>query len=454
MRIIIVGAGIIGTNLAQALTDEQHEVYLIEKNEERANKINEKLDVKVVVGDGGDPSILRSVGAAQADLVVSATASDETNLVVSSLAAAFGAKRRIARVRKNSLNKALADLGFEKFHVDELINPEQVAAQAIVKAIEAPGACEVADFANGRILLRAFDISEKSPLCGLKIEEVKNEDFPWPLLIIAIMRDSDVLIPKGNTSIKASDRIYVLLPSPSLGEFLTFVDPNIRKPKKVIIYGANSIGEQVAAELAEHIRDIVLIEENKDRAEAAAGRLKTARVINGSPSEADILKECGIESADAFIATSNSDHSNLISAVLAKKMGAKTTVITTHHPDYMAIVDALDIDVVINPRFLAADQIRRLVRGPGISSVTKLMECNAEALELVPEENSLVTKMPLKDLSFPKNSIVGAIYRGSEVILANGNTQIKAGEGVIVFCQETAVKKLQEMFTHKNFFKS
>jgi len=160
----------------------------------------------------------------------------------------------------------------------------------------------------------------------------------------------------------------------------------------------------------------------------------------------------GIEAADVFVATSDNDHSNLVSAVLAKKMGAKHTVITTQHPDYIAIVEALDINVIINPRLLAVDQILRLVRGKGIQSVTKLMECDAEALEFVPEAGSAITKAALKNIVLPKNSIVGAVYSGDEISLANGDTHIKEGQRVIVFSQEGAVKKLQQLFTKKKIF--
>lgn len=451
MQIIIAGAGIIGANLAKSLAEEKHDVYLIESNEETARKVDEKLDVKVVVGNGANPDILKKVFVSEADLVIAVTASDETNLVVCSLAASFGAKRRIARVRNTSLSKVLEQFGNKRFSIDEIINPEEVAAQDIIKTIKTPGTREVADFANGRMLLRSFEIPETSPLCGLKTEELKDEDFPWPFLIIAIIRSGAVLIPKGYTSIEASDRIYVLLPAPSLGEFLSFVNPEIRKPKKIVIYGASDTGERVALGLSDYVRDIILLEEDSQKAKEIAGRLATTRIINGSAAETDILTECGIEAADVFIATSKNDHSNLVSAVLAKKMGAKTTIITTQQPDYMSIVDVLGIDVSVNPRFLAVDQILRLVRGKAISSVTKLLECDTEALEFVPEAGSPVTKAPIKKIRFPKNSIIGAVCREDEVLLADGNTQIREGEKVIVFCQEAAVKKLQSLFIRKKF---
>lgn len=447
MKIIIVGAGRIGTSLAKSLAEENHEVYLVEQNEELADRIDEKIDAKVIRGSGADPATLKGIQVQDADLVIAVTTSDETNLLVCSLSSFYGAKRQIARVRNTSLSRAVGDNGFHHFHVDEIINPEEVAAQAIVKTIQAPGAREVGDFAGGRILLRTFDVPNTSPLCGLKMEELRDEDFPWPFLIIAISRSGTVVIPRGDAQIQAGDRIYVLLPAPSLGEFLTFVDPAARKSEKVIVFGATVTGEYVAQALAGKVRDIVLLEENKDTAEDVAARLLGVKIINGSASERDILTECGIEAADAFVATTNNDHSNLVSAVLAKKMGAKTTIIITQQPDYASIVGVLDINVAVNPHLLAVEQILRLVRGKGISAVTKLLECSAEALEFIPEEGSPITKAPLKDIKFPKNAIVGAVYSGEEIVLAKGDTHIKAGEKAIVFCQNTELKKLQRLFT-------
>ncbi|MCK5580640.1 MAG: Trk system potassium transporter TrkA [Candidatus Omnitrophica bacterium] len=449
MKIVIAGAGIIGANLAKSLTEENHEVYLIERNEETAQKVHEKLDVKVVVGNSADPNVLKKVFVSEADLVIAVTTSDETNLVVCSLAAKFGAKRRIARVRNAALSKTLVEAGLNRFDINEIINPEEVAAQAIVKTIETPGACEVADFAQGKILLRAFDVPHESHLCKLAIEELRQEDFPWPFLIIAVNRKGEVFIPKGKDTLLGDDRIYVLLPAASLGEFLMFMDPNIRRSKKVVIYGGSETGERVAAALHPHVPDIILLEEKQELAEELAGRLEDVRVINGSGSESDILKECGIEVADAFVAVSDSDHTNLVSAVLAKKMGAKETIITNQQPDFLTIMNALDIDAIINPRLLAVEQILRLVRGRGILSVRKFIESEFEVLEFIAEQGAAITKAELKKISFPKNTIVGAVCDGDEGVLATGDTRIKQGQRAIVFCREIDVKKLQALFTRK-----
>ncbi|OGX34873.1 MAG: hypothetical protein A3C36_03340 [Omnitrophica WOR_2 bacterium RIFCSPHIGHO2_02_FULL_52_10] len=447
MRVIIVGAGRIGTSLAKSLSQENNEVYLIEKNEQIARKKSEKLDVQIIIGNAADPDVLEKANVSGAELVLAVSASDETNLVVCTLAGLYGAKRRIARVRNTSLNEALTKFGYDQFKISEIINPELVAARAIQKIVQAPGASEVADFAGGKILLRAFDIPKSSSLCGAKIGEFKEEDFPWPFLIVSIVRNDNVIIPTGDTTIDAGDHIYVLLPAPSLGEFLMFVNPEAKLPQKIVIYGATITGVHAAKALAGKNLDILLIEEDAALANDVAGTLDNVRIINGSACEQDILVECGIEATDVFIAATDNDHSNLISSLLAKSMGAKIGIITTQQQDYTRIVDALDVDAIISPHSLAVEQILRLVRGKGISAVTKLLEGETEALEFVTEEGAPITRGPLKTIKFPKHSIVGAIYSGDEVVLAGGETHVKAGERVIVFCHESSVKKLQSLFT-------
>jgi trk system potassium uptake protein TrkA len=447
MKIAIIGAGRIGINLAQTLTAENNEVYVVESDESVAARVTDKLDVGVIQGSGTDPDILGRAQVSSADLVLAVTASDETNLVVCSLAALLGAKRRIARVRRASLSAILEIHGQKEFHIDEIINPELVAADSIIKTVQSPGSTEVADFAEGRLLLRGFDIGPASVLCGQRLEDLRDEDFPWPFLIVAITRKEQVFIPKGDFVIAAGDHIYVLLPASSLAEILTYIAPDVKLYQKVVISGATLTGIRIAQKLRQKIKDITLIEEDEETAERVAGELEGVRVIRGSVAEADILNECGIEAADVYIAASRDDHINLISAVLAKRMGARQTGIIAHQQDYFALADVLNIDVVINPQTLAVEQILRLVRGRGIHSVIKLTECAAETLEFVAEEGSAVTRAPLNQLKFPKDAIVGAVVTGEDVFLAKGETHIKPGQKAIVFCREHAVKKLQAMFT-------
>lgn len=448
-RLIVCGAGIIGSNLAKNLAEEGHEVNLIEQKPSVAARASEKLDVQVTVGSAFEPQVLQEAGVAQADMVIAVTNSDVANLTICSLAAAYGAKKMIARVRDMALSAMVERHGRDHFHVDELINPDEVAAQTIVKIMEAPGSREVADFAGDKILLRSFDVPEESPLVGERLGDLRESDFPWPFVMVAINRDGKVSIPRGDDIVESKDRIYVLLPKPSLAEFLTFVYPSVRLPKKVVIYGATNTGTSLAKSLSEKVPDVVLLEEGRARAEKVAGELSDVRVIHGLASEADILRECGVEAADAYIAVSASDHHNLISAVLAKQMGAKTTVITTHQPDYTPIVEGLGIDVLINPRLLATDQIMRIVRGERISHIASLPEVKAEVLELVPEPDSPITRKPLKDIKFPKNSIIGAFSRGDEVVLASGDSHVRAGEPVVAFCHEDVVPQLEKLFTKR-----
>lgn len=449
MNIIIVGAGRIGRNLAKTLSDENHEVYLVEPQKNIAQKVSEKLDVKVIVGSGSDPDSLLKANIRSADLVLAVTTIDEVNLVVCSLAAAFGVKRRIARVRNKALRDIVGEFGLDLFRVNELINPELVAAEAIVKTIETPGASEVGDFASGQILLRGFDVPENSPLCGTPLLDLADEDFPWPFLIISIVRDDKVIIPKGDAVVQEGDHIYVLLPRNSLAEFVNFVNPELCHPKKIIIHGATITGKHLASTLSQKIKNITLIEEDAEQAREVSDSLQQVTVINGSASDAEILNECGVEAADIFIATSKNDQANLISSVLAKKMGAKTTIITTQQQEYVSIIDMLSIDAIVNPHYLAVEQILQMARGRSISAVTKLMECESEAMELVPEKGSPITKDSLKGIKLPKNAIVGAVLQNGDVELAKGDTTINAGDKVIVFCQDKAIKKVQALFTRK-----
>lgn len=452
MKLVICGAGVIGSNLGKYLSEEGHEVNLIEQDEKTAHRASERLDVRVIVGSASQPTILELAGIASSQMVIAVTNSDLSNLAICSLAAAYGTKNRIARVRGMGLNDVIHRFGPAHFYVNEIINPDEVAAQAIAKVMAAPGSREVADFADDKVLLRSFDIPENSPLLGISLEDLKERDFPWPFLVVAINRNGSVIIPRGGDTVQAGDRIYVLLPKPSLPEFLTFVHPEVRLPRKVVIYGATNTGVSLAMSLVDRVDEVLLLEEDRARAEEVAGTLSSVRVFNGSASESDILHECGIETTDAFIAVSVNDHSNLVSAVLAKKMGAKTTVITTNQPEYVGIVGALDIDAVINPRLLATDQILRLVRGGRISTLATLPELKAEVLELIPEPDSPVTKKPISNLKLPKNCIIGAVHRGSEVLLAAGDTRINAGEQVVVFCHEETVPKLQKFFSRKSMF--
>lgn len=452
MKLVICGAGVIGSNLGRYLAEEGHEVNLIEQDETAARKASEKLDVKVLVGSASHPGILELAGIAETDIVIAVTNSDLANLAICSLGAAYGVKKLIARVRGMGLNDVINRFGRAHFHVDEIINPDEVAAQAIAKVMAAPGSREVADFAEDKVLLRSFDIFGDSPLIGIKLRNLKEKDFPWPFLVVAINRNGSVIIPGGDDTVEAGDRIYVILPKPSLPEFLTFVHPEVRMPKKVIIYGATNTGVSLAMSLEDKVKEVMLLEENRSVAEEVAGTLSAVRVISGPASEADILHECGVEATDAFIAVSANDHSNLVSAVLAKKMGAKTAVISTNQPEYVGIVGALDIDAVINPRLLATDQILRFVRGGRISTLATLPECKAEVLELIPEPDSPVTKKPIGELKMPKDCIIGAVHRGTEVILAAGSTHIQPGEQVVVFCREEAVPALQRFFSRKRLF--
>ena len=444
MNIIIVGAGRIGRNLSKLLSAEDHQVYLIENNKEDIQRFADKLDVKMLYGSGSDPDVLKKANIERTDLVLAVTTSDETNLIICSLATMFGAKRCIARVRKTVLRDTLKEAGYEKFGISELINPELVAADTVAKIVQTPGASETAEFAEGKILLRGFDIKGSSPLNGIKVSDLGEDDFPWPFLIVSVVRKNNVVIVDGDTKLEERDHIYVLLPAFSLPEFLTFIDPEIKMPKKVVIYGATFTGRHVAMNLVDKVKNIVIIEEDKERAEKIALRLDEVTVLHGSGTDVDLLAESGIDVADVFVAASKDDHGNFISSVLAKNMGAKQTIIVTQQPDYMIVADSLNVDAIISPHVLAADHILKLVRGRNIRTIAQMMESETEAMELVVGEGAGIVKDCVKNLKFPKGAILGAVCKGRDVQLANGKTRVCPGDEIIIFCKQDSIKKVQQ----------
>jgi len=453
MKIIIIGAGSIGTNIARQLEKENHEVYIVESDRDLALRVNEKIDAKVIIGNSTDPNVLRNAGIEKADIIVAVTHSDEVNLIVCSLADAMSGALKIARIRNTSLVKLIEQKGYDFFHIDEIITPEKISSEILANIIEDYGAKDAIDFADGKILLRAFNIQKTSPICCQEINAVKKKEKDLKFLIVAIKRKGNVFFPRGDTKIEENDRIYALFPSDQKIKFLNMINPDFYIPKKLIIFGASTITKMLIEKIRDFIEEIVVIEPDEKKAEKISEETESLLVINGIATDAEILNEAGIKTADFFIAASQDEHSNLVSAVLAKKLGAKSTAIISYQSDLKVIIDTMGIDILINPRILAAYYILRFVRGTKIRHIAKLANIGIEAIELIPEKNSPITKKEIKDIKFPKDSIAGAYVRNGKSFLVDGNVKINEGEPVIVFCSDKSSQSLIELFSvKKNFF--
>lgn len=450
MKILIVGAGAVGFNLAKQLSGEGHTVSIIESDPQISRKITEKLDALCVSGSGNLPSALEEAGIKEVDMVLAVTDSDEINLTVCLLAYWYGVKSKIARLRNEEFTKEDSILRKNQFFIDRIINPIPITVDSILKVIETPGATYVADFVESDILFRGFRVPPDAPIAGRKIKELKEAGSTDSFLIVAIQRGDDMVIPLGEMEICPDDNIFVLLARASLPYFLPMVNRRATEAQGIVIYGATSIGIQLANALEKTTSTVILIEPDKEKAQMAASKLTRATVLHGHATETEIIQQATLEPVDFFIGASANEQDNILACLLAKKQYAKKTIVITHEPDYVPIFGSIGMDVVINPRLITVSSIlQHITRGP-ILGVAKLFgKTEAEATEMIAEKGSEVAGKKLSKVSFPKGSIVGSVIKNGSMILPYGDCVISPGDRAIVFYMPEAREKVQALFTKK-----
>ena len=449
MKIIIVGAGAVGFNIANQLSQEGHDISVVEENPELVQKITEKLDVFVVAGNGSSPSVLETAGARDAHMVLAVTNSDEVNIIVCILANQYGCKIKIARIRNNELTSKNSLLKGNWFCVDHMINTEQILVDSLIKIIETPGATFAIDFPIGDILLRGFHVPDDAPIAGKKFSELEGIEYTDSFLIVSVQRNGEMIIPTSETEILPDDDIFVLVSKMGLPYFLPMVNRRADEVERVIIYRTSRTGIQLAKRLEDSSINVTMIEPKKEKAEMAAAELEDTIVLHGDATDIDLLKEATIEDTDFFIALSEDAQTNLLTSLLAKKHGAKKTIVLTNEPALVPIINQVNVDVVVNPRLITASAILQHVRRGQILSIAKLGDSEAEAIELVAEEGSEIVKKQLNKIRFPKRSTLGAIVRNGTMRLPKGIKAINPGDSVIVFTLPDAIEKVQALFSKK-----
>ncbi|MHC4197596.1 MAG: Trk system potassium transporter TrkA [Planctomycetota bacterium] len=450
MKILIVGAGAVGFNLAKQLSGEGHTISVIENDPQIYRKITEELDVFCVDGNGNSPSVLEDAGIKEVDMVLAVTDSDEANLTVCLFAYWYGVDCKIARLRNEDLTKSNSVLRQNQFFIDRMINPIPITVDTIMKAMETPGAIYVSDFAESDILFRGFRVPSDAPIAGRKIQELKEAGATDSFLIVAIQRGDDMIIPTAEMEICPEDNIFVLVARASLPYFLPMVNKRAVETQGVIIYGATRIGLRLARALEDTAQNVILIEPDEDKAEIAASKLATATVLRGQATETEILKQATIEPVDFFVGASENEQENILACLLAKAQYSKKTVVITHEPDYVPVFSSIGIDVVINPRLITVSSIlQHITRGP-ILGVAKLFDkTEAEATEMIVESGSKIIGKELSDIAFPKGSILGTIIKNGSMILPYGDYVLSPGDRAIVFYIPEAREKVQALFTKK-----
>jgi trk system potassium uptake protein TrkA len=451
MRILIVGAGIVGYNLAQELSHEGHDIAIVDQNPERIRRITDTLDVMAVEGNACLPSVLMKAGIKSSEMLIAVTEKDEINLLSCFLASRFEVPKRFARLRNMEFTAKDSIFSPEEIFIDQAINPGQIIVETILKILETPGVVSVAEFADGEVLLREFDVPENAPIAGKTIEDIRNITQMDSFLIVAIVRDGELVIPNDQDILQAGDRFYTLIDKEFLPFLLPMMNRTMDQVEKIIIYGATSTSTQLALALEENMRDVCIIEPSREKAERAADQLKRTVVLHGSGTDMDLFNEINMKDADFFLALSHDDENNILSALLAKKYGAKRALVITHDPEYLPILDSIGMDITINPRLITVSAILKNLRKGHVMSVFKLIE-DAEVMEIGVQEHSFIANKQIGKINFPKGAIIGALLRQGEMLLPNDEVTIEAGDSVIVVALPGTIEKIEKLFGRKRSF--
>lgn len=452
MKILIVGAGVVGFNLASELSQEGHDICIIDNDADKIKVISDKLDVLAIQGNACLPTVLVKAGIEDTEMLIAVTNKDEINIFVCMLADKFRVKKRFTRLRELEFTGRGQVFQPHELFIDQAINPGQIIIDFVVKILKTPGAVNVAEFADGQILLRGFDVQEDAPLAGKKIEAVRPIAEMNSFLIVALVREGKIIIPKNDDEIRAGDKVYLL----AAKEFLPLIVPMLNKRaeeiQKIIIFGANPVTINLAKSLEEWIPDLSIIEPQIEKADWAVDELSKTMVLHGTATDPDLYKEINMHDADFFMALTENDEHNILSAMLAKKRGAKRVMVICNDPFYLPILDSIGMDIAINPRLITVGAILKHLRRGMVRSVYKLVENDAEVLEIVINPKSATVGKKIEKINFPEDAMIGAILRNGEMIVPEPCTQIEAGDSVIVVALPKSIEKIEKLFGKRRIF--
>jgi len=448
MRIIIVGAGVVGYHLAERLSVEGHDISVVDARPELVRRIDEKMNVLAIAGNASTPTVLQRAKAENADLVIAVTNHDNTNLVVSLLAHRMGARKVVLRLRDDELSAPDSILPPADIGADFVINPIATTADLLERLVKNPGALDVAEFADGKLLLWGYEISRESTLCGKSLRDLHLEHGKF--LIVAIARPNGTLvIPRGDDELRAHDHVYAFIQRKDYSAFRDLVHPEKEPVERVVIEGCTRLGVALARRLETRFRSVVMVDKDLERAEAASESLDKALVLHGDIADPDFTEQNNIGNADFYLALTGDDQTNLMHALLIQKLGVHRIAVQAQEPAYLPVLNTLDLGVVVTPRLLTVNAILRHIRRGRVLQVSQIGESGAEAREYLIGESSEVAGRTVKEISMPKGSLVGSILRSDLVVTPRGDTPILPGDHVIIFALPEAVSKVEKLFSRK-----
>ena len=457
MKIIILGAGQVGSTLAANLVSEDNDITLVDDESLRLEHLRDKHDLRVMQGLASSPKMLRDAGAPDADLLIAVTSSDEINMVACQIAyTLFNTPTKIARIRNSEYLKEKEKLfSDEAFPIDHIISPENLVTQDIVRLISYPGALQVAHLAKDKISLVVVKAYYGGPLVGYSISTLKEHLPHIDCRIVSILRQDKVIRPQGSTIIEAGDEITFICATVHIKAVMSELQ-RLEKPyKRVMIVGGGNIATGVAKLLEDHCT-VKLIERNAERAAVLAERLSKTLVFNGDASDQSLLFEEHIENIDVFLSLSSDDEANIMSALLAKRLGAKKAMVLIQRIAYINLIQGGTIDIAISPQQATISALLGHVRKGDVANVVSLRHGLAEMLEIIihgEESSSHVIGRMVNELKMPTGAVIGAILRGNDVLIGDSRTVIQAGDHVVVYLSEKKyISDVEKLFQPTAFF--
>lgn len=445
MRVIILGAGEVGYQIARYLSGESIEVVVIDRETSKLKRVSEDLDVATIEGEVGDSDVLRDSGAEHADILLAVTDSDEANMIACLLAKTmFKVPRRIARIRNTDYYRNKQLLSKDTLDINPAINPEVEAAEAITRLLKAPFASTIEPFENGIVYVLGCKLPEASPFAGRSLKEVSGAG--RRLLVGLVERGDQVFIPTGNDIVQAGDIVYLPVLSSQIAQTVAHLGIVTQPVRRVIMNGGGRIGYAVASAIEREV-DLKVIDADLERCKFLSKQLHRAIVLYGDGSDQRMLTDEYISETDVYISVTNNDELNIMACLLAKKLGVKKTISVVNRTDYISVAHSLGLHSVLSPRLLTASSIVRYVRRGEILSLTAIADGRAEVLEARVPDSSPIVGVALREMQLPAGSLIGAVIRGNDVIIPTGADSLRPGDKLIVFVLREAMRDIEKMLS-------
>ena len=445
MKIIIAGAGDLGSHLAKLLSSESHDIYLLDLSEERLNTISSQIDVFTIAGDAKSVEIMEQKLISSCDLLIAVTSSEETNMLICILGKKLGAKRTIARINDVNIIKENKEHFYNELGIDTLISPTYLATLEIQRLVNQSAFTDDIEFDNGKLTVFGISLSENSSLINKTVRESADLNPNLSVKPLALHRDDLTLIVNGETVLKENDIVYFISLKDSIPNIIKLCGKNNFKIKDVMIIGGSRIGINTA-ELLENDFRVTLVEKDKVTCQQMANTLKKTLIINIDGHDVKMLEEEGLTEIDALISVTADSEMNIMTSLVGKSHGIKKTIARIENFDYINLSQSIGIDTLINKKIIAADNIFKFVRKGNVSLVANLHGTDAEIIEFVVKDGSKITKSPINKLNFPNSSKIAGVIRNGIPIIPFGDFHLKENDKTIVFSLTESIQKIEKFF--------